>query len=175
MTITVENKVVVDGDNLTKPTFILNSNGKSNLTLANQKTSGAVIDAEAAKNNITLAGDITKSITINGDVGKEIIKIKEGTELTGKSTMKLGANKDSVIIDGIINKLIIDNGNDSAKDKITISDLDNIQRKLKLNNVGEEDRLIIEGDVFKYQTLEDPEIRSQLKDFGIIVNLIDNN
>ena len=52
---------------------------------------------------------------------------------------------------------------------------DNIQKKLKLNNVGEDDRLIIEGDVFKYQALEDPETRSQLKDFGIIVNLIDNN
>ena len=175
MSISVENKVVVDGDSLSKPTFILSSTGTSSLTLANQKTSGAVIDAEAAKNNITLAGDITKSITINGDVGKEIIKIKEGTELTGKSTMKLGANKDRVILDGIINKFIVDNGNDSSKDKVTISDLDNIQRKLKLNNFGEEDRLIIEGDVFKYQALEDPETRSQLKDFGIIVNLIDNN
>lgn len=89
--------------------------------------------------------------------------------------MSLGSNKDSVVIDGIINKLTIDNGNDNSKDKVTISDLESIQRKLKINNFGEEDRLIIEGDTFKYQVLEDDDVQSVLKDLGIIVNLIDSN
>ena len=175
LTITVENNVVITGEDLNKPTFTLNSNGKAKITLSNDSTTKAVINAEAARNNITFSGNSAKSPKINGDAGKELIKIKEGTELTGKSTMKLGANKDSVVIDGIINKLTIDNGDDNAKDKVNISNLENIQRKLKINNFGEEDRLIIEGDAFKYQILEDSEIQSALKELGIIVNLTDNS
>ena len=47
----------------------------------------------------------------------------------------LGDNKDSVVIDGIINRLIIDNSNENSKDKITISDSDDTQRKLKINKL----------------------------------------
>ena len=87
--------------------------------------------------------------------------------------MNLGGNKDSVVIDGIINKLIIDNGDDNSKDKITISNPNNIQNKMKINNFGEKDRLIIEGEKFNYQAFEDKELRNELKDLGIIVNLLD--
>ena len=175
MEITVEKNVVVEGENLSKPTFTLNSNGKSTLTLANQKTVGAIIAAEGAKNQINFAGGAAKSTQINGDAGKEVIKIADDTKLTGKSVMNLGANKDKVIIDGIINKLTIDNGNDTAKDKIEISSFDNIEKKLKVKNFGEEDRLIIEGDAFRYQDLEDKDLREPLKDLGIIVTLVDIN
>lgn len=89
--------------------------------------------------------------------------------------MNLGANKDSVVIDGIISKLIIDNGDDNSKDKITISDSNDVQKKLKINNFGEKDRLIIEGEAFKYQTFKDKEFRNELKELGIIVNLLDIN
>jgi hypothetical protein len=173
--ITVENIVVVEGENLSKPTFTLNSNGKSTLTLANQKTVGAIIAAEGAKNQINFAGGAAKSTQINGDAGKEVIKIADDTKLTGKSVMNLGANKDKVVIDGIINKLVIDNGDDSVKDKIEISSFDNIEKKLKVKNFGEEDRLIIEGDAFRYQDLEDKDLREPLKDLGIIVTLVDIN
>jgi hypothetical protein len=175
MEITVEKNVVVEGENLSKPTFTLNSNGKSTLTLANQKTVGAIIAAEGAKNQINFAGGAAKSTQVNGDAGKEVIKIADDTKLTGKSVMNLGANKDKVIIDGIINKLTIDNGNDTAKDKIEISSLDNIQKRLKVKNFGEEDRLIIEGDAFRYQDLEDKDLREPLKDLGISVTLAEIN
>jgi hypothetical protein len=175
MEITVEKNVVVEGENLSKPTFTLNSNGKSTLTLANQKTVGAIIAAEGAKNQINFAGGAAKSTQVNGDAGKEVIKIADDTKLTGKSVMNLGANKDKVIIDGIINKLTIDNGNDTAKDKVEISSLDNIQKRLKVKNFGEEDRLIIEGDAFRYQDLEDKDLREPLKDLGIIVTLAEIN
>ena len=175
MVITVEKNVVVEGENLSKPSFTLNNAGKSELTLANDFTLRATIDAEGGKNKVNFTGGEAKSTKVNGDAGKEIITISEDTQLTGKSVMNLGANKDKVIIDGIINRLTIDNGNDTVKDKIEISSLDNIQKKLKVKNFGEEDRLIIEGDAFRYQDLEDKDLREPLKDLGIIVNLAEIN
>ena len=38
-----------------------------------------------------------------------------------------------------------------------------------------EDRLIIEGDAFRYQDLEDKDLREPLKDLGIIVILAEIN
>ena len=87
----------------------------------------------------------------------------------------LGDNKDSVVIDGIINRLIIDNGNKNSKDKITISNSDNTRRKLKINKLEEKDRLILEGKTFKDQTLRDKKLRNELKELGIIMNLLNNN
>jgi hypothetical protein len=145
------------------------------LTLANQKTIGAVIAAEGRKNQINFTGGVAKSTQVNGDAGKEVIKIADNTKLTGNSFINLGANKDKVIIDGIIKKLVIDNGNDTAKDKIEVSSLDNIQKKLKVDNFGEEDRLIIEGDAFKYQDLEEKDLRGILKGLGIMVTLAETN
>ena len=66
-------------------------------------------------NKIVFSGKAAKSSTINGDNGKEIITIEKGTKLTGKSSMNLGSNKDSVIINGAISKLTIDNGDDNKK------------------------------------------------------------
>ena len=175
MEITVEKNVVVEGENLSKPSFTLNNAGKSELTLANDFTLRATIDTEGGKNKVNFTGGEAKSTKVNGDAGKEIITISEDTQLTGKSVMNLGANKDKVIIDGIINRLTIDNGNDTVKDKIEISSLDNIQKKLKVKNFGEEDRLIIEGDAFRYQDLEDKDLREPLKDLGIIVTLAEIN
>ena len=175
MEITVEKNVVVEGENLSKPSFTLNNAGKSELTLANDFTLRATIDTEGGKNKVNFTGGEAKSTKVNGDAGKEIITISEDTQLTGKSVMNLGANKDKVVIDGIINRLTIDNGNDTVKDKIEISSLDNIQKKLKVKNFGEEDRLIIEGDAFRYQDLEDKGLRNDLKKLGIIVTLVETN
>ena len=175
MEITVEKNVVVEGENLSKPSFTLNNAGKSELTLANDFTLRATIDTEGGKNKVNFTGEEAKSPKVNGDAGKEIITISEDTQLTGKSVMNLGANKDKVVIDGIINRLTIDNGNDTVKDKIEISSLDNIQKKLKVKNFGEEDRLIIEGDAFRYQDLEDKDLREPLKELGIIVTLAEIN
>ena len=175
MTIAVENTVVIEGDNLSKPIFALTSIGKSKLTIANQQTVGATITAEGSKNQINFTGGVAKSTRIRGDVGKEVIKIADDTKLTGKSIINLGANKDTVFIDGIINKMFIDNGNDLDKDKIKIASLDNIQKKLKIKNFREEDRFIIEGNAFNYQDLEDQDIRIILKDLGITVSLAETN
>ena len=70
-------------------------------------------------NKIAFSGKAAKALTINGDNGKEIITIEKGTKLTGKTSMNLGSNKDSVIINGAISKLPF-NGDDNKKDTIEI-------------------------------------------------------
>ena len=65
--------------------------------------------------------------------------------------MNLGSNKDSVIINGAINKLAIDNGDDNKKDLLKSESLDSINKRLRINNFGEEAKLVIKGR--KYSNL----------------------
>ena len=173
MEVSVENTVVVEGETLARPTFTLQNNGRSRLTLANQNTINATIFAESRKNQINFSGGSAKSTTIEGDNGKEIIKVADDSRLTGKSVMNLGSGKDKVVIDGVINRLTIDNGDDNARDKIELSSLDNIRKKLKIQNFGEKDRLIIEREVFQYQDVQDVELNAILKELGIVIALSD--
>ena len=135
----IDTNVVLKGDVLSKPTFTLTSNSKSHLRMANQGSSKAIINAEAPKNKIDFLDTVAKSSTINGDSGNEIVKIMDSSHLTGKSRFNLGANQDKVIVDGIINNLIIDNGDDNQKTSQISAD--QIIKKIKVNNFGEEDRL----------------------------------
>ena len=63
----------------------------------------------------------------------------------GRAKINLGENKDSVVIDGIINKLTIDNGDDNPKMTITINSINLINKKLKIKNFGEEDKPVTGG------------------------------
>ena len=169
----IDTNVVLKGDVLSKPTFTLTSNSKSHLRMANQGSSKAIINAEAPKNKIDFLDTVAKSSTINGDSGNEIIKIMDSSHLTGRSRFNLGANQDKVIVDGIINNLIIDNGDDNQKDVTKIPSADQIIKKIKVNNFGEEDRLKHEGAVFKYGDIANDNALNELREAGIIVNLVE--
>ena len=151
----------------------MTSGNKSQLTVSTQSSNKATINSEGGKAKINFVGTTAKSPTINGDDGKEIVKIKDDSEITGKARINLGGNKDTVVIDGIINNLIIDNGVDDSKDTITIDSQDLIGKKLKVKNFGEEDKLKIEGAVFRYQDMGDSEVLQDLKDIGVVINLAD--
>ena len=172
MSIEIDKNVVITGERLDQPTFTLSEKKKSKLTLANNKTIGANISTTEGTNQIVFSGKAAKSSTINGDNGKEIITIEKGTKLTGKTSMNLGSNKDSVIINGAISKLTIDNGDDNKKDTIEIRKPGLINKRLRINNFGEEDKLVIKEDTFKYQTLDNNQTLDDLKQIGIIVNLM---
>ena len=135
----------------------------------------ATINAEAKKNRINLTNTTANSLTIKGNNGKEIINIKGESQLAGNAKINLGKNKDSVLIDGIINNLTIDNGRDNSKDQVIITGDSLLRKKLKLKNFGRKDRLTIAGDTFKYQELKGRDIQDPLKELGIIVNLMDAN
>lgn len=57
----------------------------------------------------------------------------------------ISEKKDSVVIDGIINKLTIDNGDDNSKETITINSINLISKKLKTKNFGEENKPVTGG------------------------------
>ena len=177
MTTTVNNKTAIDGGKLKEPVFILNSTNGSpaRLTLANQATNQARINMEDGTNIVNFANTRAKSPKINGSDGNETIRIKDGSQVTGKAKVKLGGNSDTVVIDGIINNAIINNGNDNSKDKLKVSSSGVIKGKVKVKNFGREDRLNIDGETFKYNALQDKELQKELKEIGIAVNLMDSN
>ena len=59
----------------------------------------------------------------------------------------------------------------TTKDTIEIRKPGLINR-LRINNFGEEDKLVIKEDTFKYQTLDNNQTLDDLKQIGIIVNLM---
>ena len=170
---TIKRHFITNGDNFIKPTFTLAAKTKPTLTIRNTLLSKCRIEAAGKKNKITLSSEIAHSSKINGDRGKDTVYIKEGCTLTGSSIASLGSNTDQVIIDGIIHKLKVNNGSDKSKDMIKISNTENIKNKLKINNFGNEDRLIIEGRLFEYSDVKNQATKKELKDLGIIINLLD--
>ena len=177
MTTTVNNQTSIDGGKLKAPLFILNSTNGSpaRLNLANQATNQATINMEEGKNIVNFTNTRAKSPKINGSDGNETIRIKDGSQITGKAKFKLGGDRDTVVIDGIINNATINNGNDDSKDKLKISSSGVVEGKVKVKNFGREDRLNIDGETFKYNALQDEELQKELKEIGIVVNLMDSN
>ena len=110
---------------------------------------------------------------ISGGRGKDTVYITEDCTLTGKSIASLGRNQDQVIVDGIIHKLKIDNGDDAARDMVKISNIENIKNKLRITNFGKEDRLILEEEVFQYNDLNNQTVKKAFKEMGIVFNLLD--
>ena len=172
ITIKVENEFVVEGETLSQPVFKLNGQGESELILSNKRNVRATITANKGTNNIILAETSMKDSTVKGGKGQELITIEEGTKLIGKNTFKLGNGKDSVNINGSVKTLVINNGVDEDRDKIIIESYDLIQKKMKVKNFGKQDRLVIEGDVFKYKSLNNEVTNNALKELGIVVDTI---
>ena len=172
MTIKVENDFVVEGDTLLKPVFTLSSKGESELTLSNTENIRATITATKGTNNIIFADTTMKASKVKGGKGQEFIAIEEGTKLIGKNTFNLGDGKDSVNIDGSIKTLVINNGKDKDRDRITIDSFDLIKKKLTIKNFGKTDRLVIEGEVFKYKSLNNKKTNNALQELGIVVDTI---
>lgn len=171
---TIQRHVIVNGDTVIKPTFKLAPKRKPTLTFRNTLLSKCKIEAEGKENKITLSSEITHSPKIKGNKGKDTIYITEESTLTGSSIASLGGNTDQVIIDGIIHKLKINNGKDSDKDMIKISSMENLKDKLKISNFGDDDRLILEDHVFQYNDIKAQAVKQELKQMGIMINLLDN-
>ena len=170
---TIKKHIITNGDTFTKSTFKLSPKRKPTLTIRNTLLSKCKIKAAGKENKITLSSEITHSTKITGAEGKETVYITEGTTLTGSSTASLGDNTDQVIIDGIIHKLKINNGRDSSKDMIKISNSKNIKNKLTISDFGKEDRLILESSVFMHSDLATQAVKKELKELGIVVELLD--
>ena len=131
-----------------------------------------MIAARKGSNSIILTGTTMKASKIKGGKGQEFIAIEEGTKLIGKNTFNLGNGKDSVNIDGLIKTLVINNGRDKHRDTITIESYNLIKKKLTIKNFGKTDRLVIEGEVFKFKALNNEKTNNALQELGIVVDTI---
>ena len=56
---------------------------------------------------------------------------------------------------------------------IKISNSENIKSKLTISDFGKEDRLILEGSIFMHSDLETQAVKKELKELGIVVELLD--
>ena len=175
MTVTIENDFVVEGKKLSEPVFTLNGKSSTTLTLSNDKIVGATIKAKKGVNNIEFTDTVIKSSEVKGGNSQELIIVEEGTKLIGENKFKLGKKNDSVTISGFIKTLTINNGRDSDKHIITIDSYELIKKKLTINKFGKEDRLLIEGEVFKYKDLNNQQTDNDLQELGIIVDTFASN
>jgi len=170
---TVKNQIITNGDTFTKSTFKLAPKNKPTLIIRNTLFSKCKIKAAGKENKITLSSEIAHSPKITGGKGEDTVYITEESTVTGASMASLGSNADQVILDGIIHKLKINNGNDKSQDMIKIRNSENIKTKLKISNFGEEDRLILEGSVFEYSDIKTQDVKKELKELGILISLLD--
>ena len=170
---TIKKHIIANGDTFTKPTFKLAPRSKSTLTIRNTLVSNPKIKAAGKENKITFSSEIAHSPMISGGRGKDTVYITEDCTLTGKSIASLGRNQDQVIVDGIIHKLKIDNGDDAARDMVKISNIENIKNKLRITNFGKEDRLMLEEEVFQYNDLNNHTVKKVFREMGIVFNLLD--
>jgi len=160
---------------LSEPLFTLNGKSSSKLTLSNDKTVGATIKAKKGINNIEFTDTVIKSTEVKGGNSQEFISVEEGTKLIGENKFKLGKKNDSVTISGSVKTLTINNGRDSDKDVITVDSYELIKKKLTITKFGKEDRLLIEGEVFKYKDLNKQQTNNDLQELGIVVDTIGAN
>ena len=104
------------------------------------------------------SGEIQKS-TIDAGGGRDKILIGQNATLTKKTTLDLGSGKDKLIIEGEVQKAVIDLGEDDQKDKIVLDSLDLVTKKLVIKNFGERDRIVIDGEKYKKAAVEDEDQR----------------
>ena len=104
------------------------------------------------------SGEIKKS-TIEAGGGRDKIFIGQNASLTKKTTLDLGDGKDKLIIEGEVQKAVIDLGEDDDKDKVVLDSLDLVTKKLIIKNFGERDRIVIDGEKYKKSAIEDEDQR----------------
>ena len=99
-------------------------------------------------------GVIMKSSVSTGQGDDQVILGQDVT--VGKnSKFRLGEGSDQVDIQGEVEKMKINLGDDRNADVVSLEAEDLISKKLKISNFNREDRLIVDGDVFGYSDLRD--------------------
>ena len=170
MDVSIKKSVSIDGDKLVNPVFTFEGTGKKTLHLSNKITIGAQINAEESNNSFELSGSTLRSSIYEGGDGKDKVRVFAGSELLGGSKINLGENMDVFTLDGIVKRSIVDNGRDSAKDKIVIKNVENIVHCLDIRNFGKEDLLVLEGQKIRREMLSNIDERIKLESHGIFID-----
>ena len=96
---------------------------------------------------------LIKNSSVDTAAGRHDIVIG-GDASVKKATFNLGSGKDEVIIEGKVKKAEFDMGDDEERDKIRIDSMDNVRKKMTIDNFGKKDKLFIEGEKYGYKKLK---------------------
>ena len=99
-------------------------------------------------------GAIMKSSLSTGQGDDQVI-LGQDVTVRKNSKFRLGEGSDQVDIQGEVEKMKINLGDDRNADVVSLEAEDLISKKLKISNFNREDRLIVDGDVFGYSDLRD--------------------
>ena len=87
---------------------------------------------------------------------KDIITLQENTMLSKASSFNLGKLTDQITFHGELKKTYVDLGDDKAVDKVALDSLDQIvKKKLIISNFSKKDELIIGGETFTHDDLQE--------------------
>ena len=162
----VESAVTTSGKKISDSSFTFaensgSSTNKVQLVVANQRITNTTFTSQGGKPDVLINSEIIKNISYESVANsRDTILIAENTMLKNGSKFNLGAKPDLITFHGELRKTSVDLGNDKAIDKIEIDSLDQItKRKLSIYNFSKKDELIIGGELFDFDDLQDDDLR----------------
>ena len=162
----VESAVTTSGKKISDSSFTFaensgSSTNKVQLVVANQRITNTTFTSQGGKPDVLINSQIIKNISYESVANsRDTILIAENTMLKNGSKFNLGAKPDLITFHGELRKTSVDLGNDKAIDKIEIDSLDQItKRKLSIYNFSKKDELIIGGELFDFDDLQDDDLR----------------
>ncbi|QNI95843.1 metallopeptidase [Synechococcus sp. A15-127] len=144
----------IDGSKIKNSTFVFEEGVTANLVSTSKVLNNASFTMQEGKDKATFESGTLKNSTVDTGAGGDDIVI--GADATvKKATFDLGSGKDEVVIEGKVKKAEFNMGDDNQKDKIQIDSLENIKKKLTIDNFGKRDKLVVEGDKYGYKALQE--------------------
>jgi hypothetical protein len=144
----------IDGSKIKNSTFVFEEGVTANLVSTSKVLKNATFTMQEGKDKATFESGTLKNSTVDTGAGGDDIVI--GADATVKKAIfDLGSGKDEVVIEGEVKKAEFNMGDDNQRDKIQIDSLQNIKKKLTIDNFGKRDKLIVDGDKYGYKALQE--------------------
>ena len=144
----------IDGSKIKNSTFVFEEGVTANLVSTSKVLNNATFTMQEGKDKATFESGTLRNSTVDTGAGGDDIVI--GADATvKKASFDLGSGKDEVVIEGEVKKAEFNMGDDNQRDKIQIDSLQNIKKKLTIDNFGKRDKLIVDGDKYGYKALQE--------------------
>ena len=122
---------------------------------------------QEGEDQATFESGTLKNSSVDTGAGGDDIVIG-GDASVKKATFNLGSGKDEVIIEGKVKKAEFDMGDDEERDKIRIDSMDNVRKKMTIDNFGKKDKLFIEGEKYGYKKAQ--KISREIDHFFVLID-----
>ena len=143
----------IGGSKIKDSSFVFEEGITANLVSTSKKLVNANFTMQEGEDQATFESGTLKNSSVDTGAGGDDIVIG-GDASVKKATFNLGSGKDEVIIEGKVKKAEFDMGDDEERDKIRIDSMDNVRKKMTIDNFGKKDKLFIEGEKYGYKKLK---------------------